>query len=109
MRNVILKHLIVFIVLAVSGGFLMHTSHSVQRLEKEVRTNEKLMEQEEEAIRILKAEWAYLNTPERLEKMARHGLHMDVPETKKVISDPENLPVPPAQSEAINISYEGQQ
>lgn len=109
MRKTIFKHALVFILLAFSGAALMHISHSVQRLEKEVAANQKTIDQEQEAIRVLKAEWAYLNTPERLEKMAIHGLDMAVPETKKVISNIENMPLPNGQDKAINISYEGQQ
>lgn len=108
MRKTVFRHALVFMLLAFSGAALMHISHSVQRLEKEVAENQKIIDQEKEAIRVLRAEWAYLNTPERLEQMASRGMAMAVPETKKVISDIENLPLP-TQEEAISISYEGHQ
>ncbi len=109
MRNTVVKYVIVFLLLACSGAALMHISHSVQRFEKQVASNQKIIDQEEEAIRVLKAEWAYLNRPERLENMAKRGLDMGVPETKKVISDMENIPAPEESEQAISISYEGRQ
>lgn len=109
MRNTVIKCAIILILLAFSGAALMHISHSVQRLEKQIASNQKMIDQEDEAIRVLKAEWAYLNAPERLEQMATRGLHMDVPETKKVITNIENMPVSEEDKKAINISYEGQQ
>ncbi len=109
MRKTVFKYGFVFILLVLSGAAIMHISHTVQRLEKEVAANKRIVEKEEEAIRVLKAEWAYLNTPERLESIAIHGLNMNVPETQKVISNIENMPEPDQQGHAVNISYQGQQ
>lgn len=109
MRKTVFKYAFMFTVLAFTGAALMHISHTVQRLEKEVAANNKIVQQEEEAIRVLKAEWAYLNTPERLEAMATKGLGMAVPETKKVITNIENMPEPEQDDRAVNISYQGQE
>lgn len=58
----------------ICGAFLFQTSQKVTDgraklavLQKEIRT-------EEESIRVLQAEWSYLNQPERLEKLARQYL-----------------------------------
>jgi cell division protein FtsL len=58
----------------------------LQRLNREIIA-------EQEAIHILKAEWAYLNQPARLDDLARRHLGL-VPENAKQVIDLADLPRP---------------
>jgi cell division protein FtsL len=58
----------------------------LQRLNREIIA-------EQEAIHVLKAEWAYLNQPARLDDLARRHLGL-VPESAKQVIDIADLPRP---------------
>ena len=60
-----------------SGALLFQTSQSVQRAEYELSQAQRHVGTEEESLRILTAEWDYLNRPERLEKLTLENLDMD--------------------------------
>lgn len=61
-----------FIICAVlvSGALLFVVSQRVQSTERDIRFLENKITRENESIRVLQAEWAYLNRPDRLEKLA---------------------------------------
>ena len=60
-----------FLVLAVAlGAVLFWTSQSVQRLDVSLYQANQNVNDEKENIRLLSAEWEYLNRPERLEMLA---------------------------------------
>ncbi len=67
----------IWLVLALGLGFgLFQLKYQVQGLESELaRTNRQILESEE-AIHVLKAEWSYLNRPERIETLARKYLDL---------------------------------
>ncbi|MBI1326091.1 MAG: hypothetical protein GC136_00440 [Alphaproteobacteria bacterium] len=78
------------------GGFLFWTSQQVQQIESKVKNERRDIASVSEHIRMLKAEWDYLNAPERLEKLASQYLGM-VPSAPKNLSTdftpiPEELP-----------------
>tara|TARA_R110002072_G_scaffold298214_1_gene471870 strand:+ start:395 stop:742 length:348 start_codon:yes stop_codon:yes gene_type:complete len=87
MRFIILKYGIVFSLVIMSGVMLMDVSHRVQRAERDVRKVERHINREQENIRVLRAEWAYLNAPARLERLATQGLGLSVPDVDALISD----------------------
>lgn len=60
--------------IAVAGGALFHISYQVERLESERHALDQAIEQERQSIRILRAEWAYLNQPERLAALDRKSV-----------------------------------
>lgn len=60
----------------ISGFILYSVSRDVRTAELEVYSLQNKIEKENEAIRVLQAEWYYLNNPERLENLA--GKYMDV-------------------------------
>ena len=92
MRAFILKYVIVFTLVILSGAMLMDVSHRVQRAERQIARTDRAIAQEQENIRVLKAEWAYLNNPERLERLAVEGLDLSAPQTSTLISNPDILP-----------------
>lgn len=61
---------------AVCGTLLFHTSQEVTDGRSALRKMEREVLREEESLRVLQAEWSYLNQPERLEKLAREYLEL---------------------------------
>jgi len=87
MRGVILKYAVVFSLVLGSGGLLMNVSQHVQRAEREMKSYEHKISTQEEAIRVLRAEWAYLNNPARLEFLASKGLGFVSPDANGLVSN----------------------
>ena len=59
------------------GGLLFWTSQSVQRAERNLSRVSQGDAGEVEALRVLSAEWDYLNRPERLERLTQGNLDLD--------------------------------
>jgi hypothetical protein len=58
------------------GIVLFHTSQKVHDERVKISLLQEEIIKEQESIRVLEAEWGYLNQPERLEKLARNYLHL---------------------------------
>ncbi|MAM35104.1 MAG: hypothetical protein CMH28_08530 [Micavibrio sp.] len=58
----------------ISGSLLFSVSQRVQSTEREIGQLKEKLSQENESLRVLRAEWAYLNRPDRLEAMAVNGV-----------------------------------
>lgn len=54
----------------IAGATLMQISYQVDMKERELRKLTAQLITHEDSIRVLKAEWAYLNQPQRLEKLS---------------------------------------
>ncbi|MDP9195802.1 MAG: hypothetical protein M3O22_03390 [Pseudomonadota bacterium] len=59
---------------AVSGVVLFHTSYQAQILEDRLATLNRQILAEQESVRVLKAEWSYLNDPDRIERLSQQYL-----------------------------------
>lgn len=71
---------------------LFQVKHAVQRLEDELATLNRDLLASEEATHVLRAEWAYLNRPERLAELA--GRHLDLaPATPRQVGGVDTLPL----------------
>ncbi len=92
MRGIILKYIVVSALVIVSGAMLMDVSHHVQRAERDIKRLDREIAREEESIRVLKAEWAYLNNPVRLEALAAGYVDLISPEAAQLISDMSVIP-----------------
>ncbi|OYQ32402.1 hypothetical protein CHU95_16500 [Niveispirillum lacus] len=57
-----------------ASGILYQTSYKAQEQEQELSRLNRAIVSEQEAIQVLKAEWAYLNDPTRLEKLSAEHL-----------------------------------
>lgn len=69
------KSTIVWIVVScAASGILYQTSYKAQEQERELGRLNRAIIAEQEAIQVLKAEWAYLNDPTRLEKLSAEHL-----------------------------------
>jgi hypothetical protein len=61
---------------AICGGVLFYTTQRVTDGRARLAILDEDIRKETETIRVLKAEWSYLNQPERLEKLAREYLDL---------------------------------
>lgn len=80
-----LSTLTALIMALLAGAALFWFSQQVQQLESQKKKLEKEIGNEEDGIRVLNAEWAYLNRPDRLETLVTNYLGT------MVQNDPENL------------------
>ena len=65
-----------FVVLAMLGVGLFQVKYAVQSKERELRTVNRQIIADREAMRVLEAEWSYLNDPVRLADLTRR--HTDL-------------------------------
>lgn len=80
-----------------AGAFLFQTAYQVQGLEEELVSLNRQIVREQESIQILKAEWSYLNTPTRLEKLAREYLQLQPSEARQFVAKADSVPMRPEQ------------
>ena len=86
-------HALIWTVLvAAAAGFLFYTSHQAQDLEAELEASHRAVIAEREAIRILHAEWAYLNEPGRLRALARQYTPLGPAMPVQIVGDIEDIP-----------------
>lgn len=78
------------------GTALFRISQRVQSAESDLHQLTEAVTRERQTIRVLKAEWDYLNRPDRLENLARTHLGMVSPENGQIGS---GYPQPPAAPE----------
>jgi cell division protein FtsL len=89
-----------WIALVAAVGFgLFHVKYKVQALEEEMARLNSGIVHEQEQLHVLRAEWAYLNRPERLEDLNRRLLGLG-PMSPAQIGNVDSLPVRDAREEA---------
>jgi len=81
----------VSLVAAISLG-LYHLKYEVIRLEDKMVGHQRAIIAKHEAVRVLRAEWSYLNRPQRLETLARRHLDL-VPVAVRQIGALDDLPL----------------
>lgn len=98
-RRVIVRYVVLSACVALCGALLLHTSQSVQRKEAALAALRSDLVRERQSIEVLEAEWAHLNSPYRLERLARDYLQMVPPSAQQIMPDPAALPA--YQAEAV--------
>ncbi|MDZ5647454.1 cell division protein FtsL [Nitrospirillum sp. BR 11828] len=102
------KSTLVWLCLAtVASGILYHTSYRVQEEQEHLASLNRQIAQEQQSIQVLRAEWAYLNDPTRLERLATEHLTLRPTKAEQMVAmaavpvKPEApAPVTPAASPA---------
>ena len=72
------------ILAAVAGAALFQVSFQVSALEDELRQANRNIERDRQAMRVLRAEWSYLNQPAQLEDLAKRYLRLQPIETAQL-------------------------
>lgn len=67
-----------------AGGTLMKISYQVDAKERELRKMNSQLAAHQDSIRVLRAEWAYLNQPQRLEKLSAKFLTLQPVQTAQL-------------------------
>jgi cell division protein FtsL len=70
---------------------LFYVKHIVENLEEDMAALEKSIGSDKEEVHVLRAEWAYLSRPERVQKLASSYLELE-PASGAQIADVESLP-----------------
>lgn len=107
MKKSLLKYGFVLVLLALSAGGLMRVSQNVQKVERDIAATDRAIEREQEKIRVLRAEWAYLNNPARLESLALDAFGLDRADMSSVVSTPSSIPeftLPQGESDVLSQS-----
>ena len=94
MKRIRLRTIAVFAMAGVTGAILLHTSQSVQRAEDQLAALKSSITQEKDSIKLLNAEWAYLNNPERIENLARQYLDIKTPSVGALTANAADIPSP---------------
>jgi hypothetical protein len=93
--------------IALAGGVgvgVYQLKHRVQALEDDLFRLNRAIVQEQDAIHVLRAEWAYINQPQRLEALAQRHLSMQAmtPAQMGQVADlPRRPPPPPVAPEPV--------
>lgn len=86
-------HALIWTVLVAGAvGVLFYTSHQTQELEAELEARHSAVIAQREAIRILRAEWAYLNEPGRLRELARRHTPLGPAMPVQIVASPDDIP-----------------
>ena len=101
-KRLFLRYGVLLVALAASGSLLLQTSQSVQRKEDELYQVHQEIAREKLAIEVLNAEWAYLNSPQRLESLAKDYLDLVPPNAAEIMPDPKVLDAMMVQNEALD-------
>src|SRR5439155_13863306 len=93
-----------WLVLVVAAGFVtFKVKYAVQDIEDELNRVRKHTIAEQQEIRVLTAEWTYLNQPERLAELNRRFLQLAPVGTKQLQQRIEDIPLrpPPAPPDVL--------
>ena len=78
---------------AAAIGVLFYTSHQAQELQAALAVSDREILREQQAIRVLRAEWAYLNEPNRLRDLAREFTTLGPLLPNQVVAGLDDIPI----------------
>lgn len=94
MRLFRISNILSFSCATLFGVLLFWTSQAVQTKEDTLKELKKELSHQQEASKVLSVEWDYLNRPQRLEKLAREQLGMELPDSGGIARSIEDIPEP---------------
>lgn len=98
-----LRILVNMVCIAVLAAGVYLVKYSVQDVQRNVAVIKRDLAAERESLHLLKAEWAYLNRPERLRKLADRHLDL-VPLDSRTINQVSVLPAAVTAQESVQSS-----
>ena len=107
MKFISMPTLLALVLSAASGFMLFSTAQKVQQADSELQRMKSTVMQEEQTIRVLRAEWDYLNRPDRLEALVKNNLELSPATAESVRRNTSELPgvyvpIVPARKPAFN-------
>ena len=96
-----LSQCVLLILLIVVGFAVYSVADEYQGIEKKISQLKRKSEQEREAIRVMRAEWAFLTNPSRMEKIAQQYFKLQ-PLTEKQIVLASGIPLRSVLDEHLN-------
>jgi len=84
--------LLAAVIVLAAAGALYQLKHRVETRREAVRALEEQIVEDAEALRVLKAEWAYLTSPAELQPRAREHLALGPPHPDQIASSIAQLP-----------------
>ncbi len=94
MKTLTVQNFVVMLLACLSGGALLYTSQNVQTANDVLAAIQSNITKEQERIAVLEAEWEFLNSPQRLEKLAKEYYGVEKPSTSQMIGGNIDLPFP---------------
>ena len=89
--------------LVVAGGTVMNVSYQVRHVEKHLSELARDTRQEQDAIRILGAEWDTLNDPKRIDGLAKRYLALESTPIARVVTF-EAIPMKPSDEQLAKLA-----
>lgn len=89
-------YIVVFVTAAIFG--LNHFKFEVREVKNEVKQLERELKKEQNSLHVLEAEWAYLNRPERLQRLSQKYFTL-VPLSGTQLVTMKTIPQPPQEEE----------
>lgn len=77
-----------------ASGLLFHISYEVQALDEELASLNREILFEQESIRVLRAEWAFLNRPSRLRELGTQFSGLSPMTAGQIVASIEEIPMP---------------
>jgi hypothetical protein len=96
---------IIWMILIVVAAFgLYGVKYRVQALQEQVTLTERKLREENEALHVLQAEWAYLKRPSRLQQLSENHTPLK-PMQSKQISELDSIPFPDQDTESLPANH----
>jgi cell division protein FtsL len=89
--------------LVVAGGTVMHVSYQVRRVQQHLNELARSTHQEQDAIRILGAEWDTLNDPHRIDELSKRYLTLQPTPIQRVVTL-EAIPLKPSADQLLKLN-----
>lgn len=96
------------VLLVVAGGTVMHVSYQVRRVQQHLNELARSTHSEQDAIRILSAEWDTLNDPHRIDELSKRYLSLQPTPIQRVVTL-EAIPLKPSAEQLLRMNAAAQQ